>query len=342
MNPAKTINHRNEPSSGIRQLIEAYQPQFERVLPEFTSAKRFVRVALTATTRNPKLMECDQASFFLALLRLAELGLEPDGYRAHLIPFENRKRGVLECQLIIDYKGLAELVLRSGHVSDLQADCVCENDHFEYDTGVITSHKIDFRKPRGNPFAFYARAILKSGVKKYEVMSLDDVNAVRARSKARDSGPWVTDFNEMAKKTVFKRMAKWLPLTPSVRDALDIDDDRNKEPIEVEPVLVTSATGATGSIVQPVENNEPKQNFVSVSDTTQDLKVGVNADLEMFITESGFTLDDLLAWGNHTGNIEQADSIGSFVDIPAPVCKRLLRAKEGLIKGLRTFKSGNP
>jgi recombination protein RecT len=183
-------------------------------------------VAITAITRTPKLAQCDQASFFGALLTLSQYGIEPDGRRAHLIPFENRKRGVTECQLIIDYKGLAELAMRSGLVSYLHADTVCEHDQFEVNLGEITKHVVDYRKPRGEVYAAYAVCRFKDGATKAEVMTRDEVEAIRKRSRAGTSGPWVTDWAEMAKKTAFRRLSKWLPLSADLRQAIEVDDDQ--------------------------------------------------------------------------------------------------------------------
>jgi len=216
-----------KPAPTIRQLIEG--PQFrsavDQSLPKHLTSERFVRVAITAMTKNPKLAECDQASFFNALMNLSQLGLEPDGRRAHLIPFENRQRGIIECQLIVDYKGLVELAMRSGTVANIHADKVCDTDEFEFDRGELKKHKIDFRNPRGRAFAFYALCRFKDGSEKCEVMTHEEVESIRSRSRAGTRGPWVTDFDEMAKKTVFRRLSKWLPLSPEFRDALDADAD---------------------------------------------------------------------------------------------------------------------
>ena len=218
----------------LRNEIEspAFKDAVAKVLPKILPPDRFVRVAITAMTRTPKLRECDRASFFSAMLSLAQTGLEPDGRRAHLIPFENRKRGVVECQLIIDYKGLAELAMRSGLLSYLHADVVRDGDVFDYSLGEIRQHvphflRRDADKPEkaGDVFAAYALAKFKDGSAKAEVMSADDVEAIRRRSRAGQSGPWVTDWNEMAKKTAFRRLSKWLPLSPEYRDALDADAD---------------------------------------------------------------------------------------------------------------------
>lgn len=210
----------------------SFREAVAKVLPKILTPERFVRVAITAMTRTPKLRECDRASFFSAMLSLAQTGLEPDGRRAHLIPFENRKRGVVECQLIIDYKGLVELAMRSGLLSYIHADVVCEGDVFEYSLGEIKAHvpwflRRDADRPKdpGEIFAAYALARFKDGSAKAEVMSIHEVNAIRARSKAGQSGPWVSDFAEMAKKTAVRRLSKWLPLSPEYRDALDADAD---------------------------------------------------------------------------------------------------------------------
>jgi recombination protein RecT len=227
--------------------------EIERALPAHMSADRMSRVTLTALTRTPKLSECDQASFFQCLLTLSQWGLEPDGRHAHLLPFENRKRGVVECQLIIDYKGLVQLALRTGNIASIHCDSVCENDSFVYDCGEVVSHKIDFRKPRGEAYAFVCIIKMKDGGKKCEVMTRDEVDAIRKRSRSGTSGPWVTDYNEMAKKTVFRRASKWIELSSEIRDAFDHDD---KDFVEGrvtsrETAAITTADDLTKMLAEP-------------------------------------------------------------------------------------------
>lgn len=204
---------------------DAMRNQFAAALPRHLSPERFTRVALTALTRTPKLNECTQASFFKCLLDLSALGLEPDGRRAHLIPYRNNRQGIVECTLQIDYKGLVELAMNSGAVSMVHADIVCENDVFEYNLGEVTKHIIDWRKARGNVYAVYALCVFKDGAKKFEVMSVEDVEKVRNRKKEDDRSPWKTDWNEMAKKTVFRRLSKWIPQSPELRDAIEHEDN---------------------------------------------------------------------------------------------------------------------
>ena len=211
----------------IKKLLssEAMHEQFAAALPQHLSAERFVRIAITALTRTPKLQECTQESMFKCLLDLSAMGLEPDGRRAHLIPFENRRLGVVECTLIIDYKGLVELVRRSGEVAKIHADVVCENDMFIHSLGEITEHTFDLRKPRGDVYAAYAQVTLKDGSVQSAIMSKGEVDAIQKRSRSASSGPWITDWNEMAKKTAFRRLTKWLTLSPEVSTAIQAADE---------------------------------------------------------------------------------------------------------------------
>ena len=208
-------------TNDLRLLItgEAMKKQFAAALPQHLSADRFCRIAITALTRTPKLADCTQESLMRCLLDLSAYGIEPDGRRAHLIPYGNT------CTLILDWKGLAELAMRSGIIAKLHADIVCENDVFDYNLGEVVAHKIDWQKPRGAMYAAYAMAVTKDGPVFVAVLTKEEIDAIRKRSKASGSGPWVTDYNEMAKKTAFRRLAKWLPLSAEFRDAVEKDHD---------------------------------------------------------------------------------------------------------------------
>lgn len=198
-----------------------------KALPKHMSPERMARVALTCLTRVPKLAECTPESFMQCLFSLSQWGLEPDGRHAHLIPYGR------ECTLIVDYKGLVALAYRSGKVKNIHADVVRVGDVFKYNLGIVEAHtpwafRSDAGKPAsaGEVYAVYCIVTLDADLKKCEVMTRDDVEAIRKRSKAGGSGPWVSDWNEMAKKTVFRRVSKWLPLSAEVVEAMDSDDDR--------------------------------------------------------------------------------------------------------------------
>lgn len=238
-------------TTDIKSLInsDAMREQFARALPKHLSPERFARVAITALTRTPKLSECTPASMMKCLLDLSAMGLEPDGRRAHLIPYGK------EATLIIDYKGLVELIRRSGDVASIRAETVCEKDSFTWTNGQV-NHAIDWRQPRGKVQAVYAEAVMKSGERQTAVMTFDEVEGIRKRSKAGNAGPWVTDWAEMAKKTAVRRLSKMLPLSSEIMEHVTKDDDnvpmRNVTPTETPKFLLPEVDEA------PQEETEPE------------------------------------------------------------------------------------
>lgn len=226
-----------KPRDNALAFIEQIKSGWNKALPKVCTPERFARVALTCLKKDSKLMDAIQyaggrASVAAAFMKCAELGIEPDGRRAYLIPYKNNKTKDYTVELIIDYKGIVELAMRSGYVANIHADKVCENDEFEYNIGTIEKHRIDFHKERGAAYAYYAIVTFKDGTKKCEVMSKDEIDAVKKRSSAWEAWekwnkpcPWNTDYDEMAKKTVFKRLSKWIPQSPEMRQAIDYDDE---------------------------------------------------------------------------------------------------------------------
>jgi len=201
------------------------QPDFlakvANVLPKMIKPQHFARVAVHALNRTPKLLDCTPVSVINCLLDLAQCGLEPDGRNAHLIPYGNT------CQLIVDWKGMVELARRSGLISMWKADIIFENDVFTIDKGEVLAHTVDYHKSeeRGKPLLVYSYVKYKDGTEDYDIMTMAEVEAIRGRSKAKDSGPWKTDKNEMIKKTVMRRHSKRLPQSPEMIAVLDLDLD---------------------------------------------------------------------------------------------------------------------
>lgn len=208
-------------SNDLKTLInsDAMRDQFARALPKHLTAERFSRVAITALTRTPKLQDCTPASLMKCLLDLSAMGLEPDGRRAHLIPYGT------EATLIIDYKGLIELIRRSGDVVSIRAETVCERDDFSWSNGEVT-HSVNWREDRGEIQAVYAVAVMKSGEKQTAVMTTKEVEAIRSRSRSGNNGPWKTDWAEMAKKTAVRRLSKMLPISSEIMRHVERDDDQ--------------------------------------------------------------------------------------------------------------------
>lgn len=215
----------------VMHLLDMKRDEIAKALPKHIKTEFFIRAALTAINKNPKLLTCTKESLLACALDAAALGLVPDGRRCHLIPYGDK------CTMLIDYKGKVELAMNSGNVANIHADKVCFNDVFKYDRGEIIQHDIDFRKERGNAYAYYCIITFKDGTKKAEVMTKDEVDGIRKRSKSANNGPWMTDFDEMAKKTVFHRASKWIQLSPEIREKLEMDDDIDLSPAPSRPKI---------------------------------------------------------------------------------------------------------
>lgn len=287
----------------------------------------FAASVLNQVRKVPKLSKCTQESFFDALVTCAQLGILPNGRDAHLIPFDTSRKDAsggwkkqTECQLIIDWKGLAGLAFKNSDlVEPIYADVVCENDVFKYSKGRIEEHTWDLRKDRGAVIGSYAIAKFKSGGERHDLLSLRDIEKARAASKNADKGPWVAWFEEMAKKTAVRRLSKYLQLAPEVVDALDAEDRMNSIDIKAAHLSIAEPSTGAASLVaseeQQEETTEPEGERVEQQQTsnTDEPK---RAELAAYIKTLGKKAFDII--GAH--GFESAD------DVPAKSLDEILTA----------------
>ena len=199
------------------------------VAPKHITPNRIVKIALIAASRQPRLFECTPQSLLQSVMKSAELGLDCVGTlgQGYLVPYYNGKIKAYECQFIPGYQGLIALARRSGQIVRIESRVVHEKDVFDFEYGLDQrlKHVPELSGDRGKISCVYAIAELKDGSRQLEVMTIDEVEAIRDRSKAKECGPWVTDFAEMARKTVVRRIAKYLPLSPEMEQAFEADND---------------------------------------------------------------------------------------------------------------------
>lgn len=211
----------------VKQFLESAKPAIAGALVRHITPERLMRVTMTAIQRNPDLLDCDRMSLLGSVMTCAQLGLEPGPLgHAYLIPFNDKNSGKRLVQFIPGYRGLIDLARRSGAVDSIAAYAVYEHDEFDYALGdsPFVGHKPALGE-RGKMVAVYAVARLKDcAVPQVDVMSKADVDAIRRRSKAADNGPWVTDYDEMARKTVVRRLFKYLPVSVELSRAISHDE----------------------------------------------------------------------------------------------------------------------
>lgn len=253
------VTKKEEPKS-MMAWIKGYEKQIAKALPSVMTPERFARIAMTAVTQNPTLGACTPGSFIGALLTAAQLGLEPNTPlgQAYLIPFKNK--GVLEAQFQLGYRGLIELAYRSGDLKSIDAHIVYENDTFEYELGLEPKLRhVPAMKNRGGIAWVYAICKLQSGGQGFEVMSFEDVEEHKKKySKAASKGfsPWQTSWEEMAKKTVIKKVLKYAPLRTEFARA--VGDDESS--------FNFTADGDDYNIIQDRSSVYDESNIVDISD----------------------------------------------------------------------------
>ena len=245
----------------IRELFLKNKDQIQAALPRHLTVDRMIRVAFTSINLTPKLLDCTPRSLLGAVIQCAQLGLEP-GVLGHvyLIPFKD------QVQIVVGYKGLLKLARNTRELSTIYAHEVYGSDMFTYRLGTDPKieHVPDEKRQSETipPTHYYAVARLKDGGVQFEVLSRAKIEAHRDRySRAAKQGPWVTEFDEMAKKTVLRRLCKVLPASIELQTAVVLDEraeiqlpqelpDVLAEPEAApeKPSLDTLAAGTQGSL----------------------------------------------------------------------------------------------
>lgn len=207
-------------------MLQSFLPEIKRALPSHLNGDRMARIALTCFRTTPKLGECDPRSVFAAVIQASQLGLEPGIMgQAYLIPYGKN------CNLIPGYQGLIELARRSGQITSLYAHVVREKDEFDYTLGTDKTlmHKPYRGEDAGEIIGAYAVAKLKDGGMEFEFMSRAQIDKIMRATQSRGaSGPWKDHHEEMCRKTVVRRLFKWLPKSVELATALNLDDHSDK------------------------------------------------------------------------------------------------------------------
>lgn len=239
-NVGKEIQEAPKPT-GLPALIQASTKELARALPKHLTAERLTRIALTCIRLNPDLSRCTPESFLGSLFTAAQIGLEPVGGRAYLLPFNRSTKTsegwktIKECVFVVGYKGLAELFYRHDKAVELSWGTVHEKDDFafQYGTDSFLKHVPLMSGDRGPVKAFYVVATLKGGGRPFMVMTKDAcMEHGRKHSKTYNAkegefyknSPWATSEDSMCLKTVLIQLAKLLPLSIELQQAIENDE----------------------------------------------------------------------------------------------------------------------
>lgn len=245
----------------LNEYLESKKNSLIKIAPQGTDVDRIIRVAMFEAVKNERLVQCSPTSVYMALAKACELDLVAGGvlHRASLVPMWDKKTKGYNAELWIEYTGLMDLVKRSGEVAHFKAEVVYENDEFEHsfdlESGEILRHKKCHDNP-GDLVLAYAVCFFKDGQRQVEVMRKDQINKIRRNSRSPDSGPWSQHTEEMWRKTVIRRICKYLPLTPKTTAVLQHD--------------IQSDFGASN--IQSIDVNVVEQDHTVDTDNVIDVK----------------------------------------------------------------------
>lgn len=218
-----------------RETFSPIRESFIKLIDEDTFNKE-CSFALQHLSKNAYLQKATPNSLLTSVLNIAQVGLtlNPIMKLAYLVPrFIN---GNVECCLEPSYQGLVKLLTDSGSVNNVYAHLIYENDIFEQ---ILGTENTIVHKPklgnRGNAIGVYGVAVLANGGKQTEVMDIEEVNEIRASSESYKSFKagkvssciWESWYDEMARKTVIKRLVKYLPKSnyDKIAAAIDLTND---------------------------------------------------------------------------------------------------------------------
>lgn len=224
--------------SSVKQLLlnDQARGQLAAVAAKHMNPERMMRVVANAIRTTPKLSNCDPMSFLGALMQCAALGLEPNTVLGHayMIPFDNKKKGITEVQVVIGYKGLIDLARRSGHITSIAAGIHYSDDElWDYEEGTESRLRHRAGPMEGKKQHAYAIAKFKDGGHAYVVLPWAHVMKIRdgsqgwktaVRYDATKTTPWGAHEDAMAKKTAIRALSNYLPLSVEFLEAITVDE----------------------------------------------------------------------------------------------------------------------
>lgn len=327
--PTKPVNKPTDIRTYI--MSDVVKKQMAMVLPKHLTADKMARVVCTAILKTPKLAECRIESLLQSIMLLSQFGMVPDGRSAHLIPFFNSKANCTDCQAIIDWKGKVARAQQNG-VENITTDIVCMNDKFDWSTtkdGLQFEHQVDWRKPdRGEMFAAYV-VWRQAGQFQGVIMPKLEIDAIRKRSKSPDKGPWVTDYNEMAKKTVVHRASKLWPLDAAFREAIEVQEATTPT-IDLPPLpVITEETETPVTAAPATPQIDESQSRVQTESGAQTAK--------RMVLEASFAFDLFCAEVTARNWSQDAGSWPSYDDVPATIWEMLAANPKTLATLIKKF-----
>ena len=322
------------PRDALKELLEKYRPAFERVLGQ--RAPQFASSIIQVVNSSRQLKQCTPPSVVAAAMTAAVLDLPLDknlGF-AHIVPYKDM------ATFQIGYKGLIQLALRSGQYKKMNAKAINADAFGGYDEvgdPVIHWDKLDETKPEvGYAFAWQLVGGFTKAIYWPKEKVLDHAKRFSQAYRAdKKDSPWFTNFRQMGLKTVIKDgISHWGIMSVQLQKAI-VEDQGAHRDVDSEIVYPDNADFEPVDMVKPMELVDGPVDGPQAETTPEKPRMTPQGELWAFIRENGFSFDVFQKWGIESGNVPGADTMATFDDVPEKVAVRLLRAKAGLIDGLK-------
>ena len=237
------------------------QAQINKVATRHLTAEKLMRLVTGEVKKTPALAKCSVASVMRCVMEAARLGLQPGGAlgQFYIVPYG------AEATPIVGYRGLITLARRSGKIRRLEAHVVYEADEFEvrFGTDPGLTHIPSLKAERGDIVAAYMVVQMEGEAIQVEVMTREDIIAIRDRSRASKNGPWVTDFAEMCRKTVVRRGCKYLPMdteeSAPLQRAMELDADDFEPMVPSQPERKAPPSLRSALNLEPTQEQAPER-----------------------------------------------------------------------------------
>lgn len=237
---AKKLTPQQQAIQTFKSQLSSYEKQ---ILPDLLdkhniSPQQFVQIVLSEIKKSEKLLQAfieNPSSMFASILAGAEIGLIPSDMigEFYLIPRNVKGSDGKYKQTVtplVGYKGLVNILLRSGDITRIHTEVVYEGDVFEPVYGLEPNiiHKPNFEVPRtANKIRYaYAVAKTKSGEYQFAVLTRAEIEGIKNLAKYEND----LYFNDkmginrwMEKKAALIQLSKMLPKDYYSKKAITMD-----------------------------------------------------------------------------------------------------------------------
>ena len=199
--------------ANILDLIRAQGRAIEVQLGQTLNSRAFVRAAISEISKSPQLQQATPESVLGSVMLAAQLKLEIGSALGHFWLTPRKDHGQQVCVPIIGYQGLIELAYRSGRVLRIETFLVRDGDEFEYGANSDRGRFFEWRPADRDGERPWTDAVVTAQIAGGGIVweTLPKAKILARRPHGWERGPWSTHEEEMARKTLVREIAPYLP-----------------------------------------------------------------------------------------------------------------------------------